>query len=175
MQPGDKVYLIGNPGRVGTLRNETDGVGARQKVLVDFDDGSDGFFLPGSLAKAAERPRGPVNMVRLGSFGFAADLRGAITAFRLSGRLANLIYSLNSTNTQFYAYQFRPVVQFLDSPCNGLLIADEVGLGKTIEAGLIWTELKARLDARRLLVVCPAALRDKWQRELDDLSWQLHQ
>ena len=78
MQPGDKVYLIGNPGRVGTLRNETDGVGARQKVLVDFDDGSDGFFLPGSLAKADERPRGPVNMVRRGSFGFAADLRGAV-------------------------------------------------------------------------------------------------
>jgi superfamily II DNA or RNA helicase len=168
MQPGDKVYLIANPGRTGTLRNETDGVGARLKVLVDFDDGSDGFFLPGSLAKATERPRGPVNMVRRGSFGFAADLRGAITAFRLSGRLANLIYSLNSSNTQFYAYQFRPVVQFLDSPCGGLLIADEVGLGKTIEAGLIWTELKARLDARRLLIVCPVALRDKWQRELDD-------
>jgi superfamily II DNA or RNA helicase len=168
VQAGDKVYLIANPGRFGTLRNETDGVGTRLKVLVEFDDGGDGFFLPGSLAKVAERPRGPVNMVRRGSFGLAADLRGAITAFRLSGRLANLIYSLNSTNTQFFAYQFRPVVQFLDSPCNGLLIADEVGLGKTIEAGLIWTELKARVDARRLLVVCPAALREKWQRELDD-------
>ena len=34
------------------------------------------------------------------------------------------------------------------SPSNGLLIADEVGLGKTIEAGLIWTELKARENAK---------------------------
>ena len=50
MQPGDKVYLIANPGRTGTLRNETDGVGPRIEVLVDFDDGSAGFFLPGSLA-----------------------------------------------------------------------------------------------------------------------------
>jgi superfamily II DNA or RNA helicase len=47
------------------------------------------------------------------------------------------------------------------------LIADEVGLGKTIEAGLIWTELKTRYDLQRLLVLCPAMLReDKWQLEL---------
>ncbi len=54
----------------------------------------------------------------------------------------------------------------LDSPVNGLLIADEVGLGKTIEAGLVWTELRARYDMRRLLVVCPAMLREKWRHEL---------
>jgi len=47
-----------------------------------------------------------------------------------------------------------------------LLIADEVGLGKTIEAGLLWTELRTRYDFRRLLVLCPAVLREKWQREL---------
>jgi superfamily II DNA or RNA helicase len=54
----------------------------------------------------------------------------------------------------------------LESPSGGLLIADEVGLGKTIEAGLIWTELRARRDARRLLVICPAMLCDKWRDEL---------
>lgn len=75
---------------------------------------------------------------------------------------------MNTTNTDFYAYQFKPVLNFLDSPCNGLLIADEVGLGKTIEAGLIWTEIRSRYDARRLLVVCPAMLRDKWKRELSE-------
>jgi SNF2 family DNA or RNA helicase len=47
-----------------------------------------------------------------------------------------------------------------------LLIADEVGLGKTISAIYIWKELQARGDARRLLVICPAALKDKWQYEL---------
>ncbi|GBO87322.1 hypothetical protein MSSD14B_09900 [Marinobacter salsuginis] len=93
-------------------------------------------------------------------------LRKEITYRRLSGKLANLIYSLNTTNTQFFPYQFKPVLQFLESPSDGLLIADEVGLGKTIEAGLIWTELRAREDARRLLVVCPAMLREKWVEEL---------
>src|SRR5690606_12087408 len=56
----------------------------------------------------------------------------------------------------------------LSSPSQGLLIADEVGLGKTIEAGLIWTELVARFDAHRLLVVCPKSLTEKWRQEL----WQ---
>ena len=58
------------------------------------------------------------------------------------------------------------MLNFLESPSNGILIADEVGLGKTIEAGLIWTELRARMDANRLLVVCPAMLREKWRSEL---------
>ena len=75
---------------------------------------------------------------------------------------------MEATNTDFYAYQFKPVVKILESPSNALLIADEVGLGKTIEAGLIWTELRSRFDMRRLLVLCPAALREKWCQELSN-------
>ena len=61
---------------------------------------------------------------------------------------------------------FKPVLNFLESTSRGILIADEVGLGKTIEAGLIWTELRARFDASKLLIICPAMLRDKWKAEL---------
>ncbi|WP_308645764.1 DEAD/DEAH box helicase [Ottowia beijingensis] len=137
-------------------------------MLVNFFDGSEDFFLPGALEKVDRTPQGPYEMILHGRFGRVHDLRGAITYYRLSGKLANLIYSLNSTNTQFLAYQFKPVLQFLDSPSNGILIADEVGLGKTIEAGLIWTELRARQDARRLLVACPAMLCEKWRHELNE-------
>ena len=73
---------------------------------------------------------------------------------------------METTNTDFYAYQFKPVVNFLGAPGKGIVIADEVGLGKTIEAGFIWTELHSRMDARRLLVLCPAMLQDKWKEEL---------
>ena len=79
----------------------------------------------------------------------------------MTGRLADMIYSMGATNTEFHAYQFKPVLKLLNSPSRGLLIADEVGLGKTIEAGLIWTELVARFDSRRLLVICPKALVQK--------------
>jgi hypothetical protein len=166
VQPGDKVRLIANPGRIGILGNETDGPPRRLRILVNFLDGDEQFVLEGQLEKIDKEATGPYGMVKAGRYGRVADLRGAITYYRLSGRLANLIYSLNTTNTQFLPYQFKPVLQFLDSPCNGILIADEVGLGKTIEAGLIWTELRARVDAKRLLVVCPAMLREKWRDEL---------
>lgn len=168
MQSGDKVRLIANPGRVGILGNETDGPPHRLRLLVNFLDGDEQFVLAGALEKVERESLGPYDLMARGRYGRAADLRGAITYYRLSGKLANLIYSLNTTNTQFLAYQFKPVLQFLDSPSNGILIADEVGLGKTIEAGLIWTELRARQDARRLLVICPAMLREKWKRELVD-------
>ena len=166
MKPGDKVRKKANPSRVGVLTGETSGSSARLRYLVVFSDGEE-FVLGESLeVVSGKSTQDPFDCIKQGRFGRVPDLRGAITFYRLSGKLANLIYSLNTTNTQFLPYQFKPVMQFLDSPSNGLLIADEVGLGKTIEAGLIWTELRARQDARRMLVVCPAMLRDKWKMEL---------
>lgn len=166
MKPGDKVRVRDNPSRVGTLSSEPPtGSDSRRRVLVNFDDGEE-YVLEASLEAIKRETKDPYELMRRGDYGHARDLRGAITFYRLSGKLANLIYSLNTTNTQFLPYQFKPVLQFLDSPSRGIVIADEVGLGKTIEAGLIWTELRARQNARRLLIVCPAMLREKWQEEL---------
>ncbi len=168
MKPGYKVRKKANPSRVGVLTGETSGTAARLRYLVVFPNGEE-FVLGDSLELVSGKgPQDSYDCIRQGRFGRVPDLRGAITFYRLSGNLANLIYSLNTTNTQFFPYQFKPVMQFLDSPSNGLLIADEVGLGKTIEAGLIWTELRARQDARRLLIVCPAMLKDKWKMELSN-------
>lgn len=165
MQPGDSVRIKANPSRVGILTNERSGPARRPRCLVDFS-GEQEWVLVNTLEKVQTKRVGPYELIQDGNFGGVSHLRGSITYQRLSGRLANLIYSLNVTNTKFFAYQFKPVLQYLDSPSNSLLIADEVGLGKTIEAGLIWTELKARQEARRLLVVCPAMLREKWRDEL---------
>lgn len=64
-------------------------------------------------------------------------------------------------------YQLVPVVMALEMPKVRIFIADDVGLGKTIEAGLIITELLARQRASRLLVICPANLREQWREALD--------
>src|SRR4051794_37361628 len=65
-------------------------------------------------------------------------------------------------------YQLDPVVRALTMPRANLLIADDVGLGKTIEAGLVVQELLLRHRARTVLVVCPAGLTVKWQEEMLD-------
>ena len=166
INPGDRVRLKDNPSREGTLSSHPPiGEGRRRKRVVDFPGGPEGVPESQLERVSQEVPDAYLYMSR-GQYGPAKELRGAITYCRLSGKLANLIYSLNTTNTQFHPFQFKPVLQYLDSPSRGLIIADEVGLGKTIEAGLIWTELRARQDARRLLVVCPAILRQKWVDEL---------
>ncbi len=63
-------------------------------------------------------------------------------------------------------YQLEPVAKALAMPRVHLLIADDVGLGKTIEAGLVVQEMLLRHRARRVLVVCPAPLTGKWRDEL---------
>lgn len=63
-------------------------------------------------------------------------------------------------------YQLDPVVRALSMPRVNLLVADDVGLGKTIEAGLVIQELLLRHRARTVMVVCPASLCVKWQEEM---------
>lgn len=104
--------------------------------------------------------------VRRGLYGRADDLRRLLTFEKLKGTLHDFLYSMESAKIEFLEYQFKPVLAFLNSPTERLLLADEVGLGKTIEAALIWLELQARRDARRLLVVCPKMLARKWRLEL---------
>lgn len=65
-------------------------------------------------------------------------------------------------------YQLDPVVRALQMPRVNLLIADDVGLGKTIEAGLVVQELLLRHRARTVLIVCPASLTLKWKDEMAD-------
>ncbi len=69
---------------------------------------------------------------------------------------------------QIKDYQLEPVAKALRMPRVALLIADDVGLGKTVEAGLVIQEMLLRHRARRVLVVCPASLTIKWREEMRD-------
>jgi superfamily II DNA or RNA helicase len=100
-------------------------------------------------------------------FGKKHDIARILTYHKINSNLSNIFYSMQASRTDFYAHQFKPVYKYIESLDGRLLIADEVGLGKTIEAGLIWLETKARRsDARRLLIVCPPMLQAKWKMEL---------
>lgn len=97
-----------------------------------------------------------------------AEFQRLITYQRLNREhpLRNNIYAFNASRTQFFPFQFKPLLKLLDSSTGRLLICDEVGLGKTIEAGLILLEERARRDIRTVLIVCPAGLKAKWITEL---------
>ncbi|NMM24765.1 MAG: DEAD/DEAH box helicase [Phycicoccus sp.] len=65
-------------------------------------------------------------------------------------------------------YQYVPLMMALRQDTVRLLIADDVGIGKTIEAALIASELLAQGTVKRLAVLCSPALAEQWQRELRD-------
>ena len=90
------------------------------------------------------------------------------TAFKIQSSNNSTISSLKASRTLFRPYQFKPLLKFLYSDNKRLLIADEVGLGKTIEAGHIMLELKARGEFHNALIICPMALRSKWATELNE-------
>ena len=70
------------------------------------------------------------------------------------------------SGVDIHAYQLEPLRRALQSPRTNLLLADDVGLGKTIEAGLVIQELLLRHRARSVIIVCPPSLSLKWQEEM---------
>jgi SNF2 family DNA or RNA helicase len=164
---GTQVRRIDNPAKQGATTGTVRPRGQVDYYGVRWQDGSLDYVAYDQLqSMSGVDVDDPYAVLESGQFGRAENLRRSLTYVHLSGRLANLVYSMGITNTEFFAHQYKPLLTLLDSPADGLLIADEVGLGKTIEAGIIWTELRAREDMRRLLVVCPAMLREKWRDEL---------
>lgn len=65
-------------------------------------------------------------------------------------------------------FQLVPLARAMRMPRVSLLLADDVGLGKTVEAGLILAELIRQRRIRRVLILTPAALRTQWQQEMEE-------
>ena len=81
---------------------------------------------------------------------------------------ANTISTLKASKTIFKPYQFIPLLKLLNSENKRIIVADEVGLGKTISAGHIVLELAARGELNSLLVVCLNSIQEKWIDELQN-------
>ncbi len=114
-----------------------------------------------SVEPAAFAPPDPE---KTGDFRSSRLLRDAIRlGFRSS---AGPFRCFGSIGVEPRPYQLVPLLMALKLDPVRLLIADDVGIGKTVEAGLIAAELIARGEADRLAVLCPPALAEQWQREL---------
>lgn len=82
--------------------------------------------------------------------------------------LDNLGGELSNSRTDLLPHQILLTHEVVKAQRRRFLIADEVGLGKTIETGMIIRELAFRGEGNRVLIVCPAGLTENWQRELRD-------
>lgn len=96
------------------------------------------------------------------------DLRIALTAYQINNPSSRNLYSLNAARIDFVPYQFRPALKMIQADSPRILVADDVGVGKTIEAGLILKEMEARSSLNSVLVICPRPLvaERKWQLEM---------
>ena len=97
-----------------------------------------------------------------------AEFHARLTSLLLSAPSSANLYSLHSGRVHYVPYQYRPVLKLLRADRPRLLIADDVGVGKTIEAGLILKELQARTEIKSVLILCPKPLvaEGKWRVEM---------
>ena len=160
---GDPVVKIDSDAH-GTVINVRSGRG-RVVYTVVFGDGTQSTVLEPDL-RADFDVSDPFERCKSGIFGSYSDYSKKNTTFKIKNSNNSTISSLKASRTLFRAYQFKPLLKFLNSPNRRLLVADEVGLGKTIEAGHIMLELKARKELRNVLIVCPKSLQEKWKAEL---------
>ena len=154
----DTVYLVGDPktrGMVFSVQN----VGDTVKYEV-FVDGGLRTFYKGQIAPVIDKVN--YNWVDINTF------QSYLSAYEINNPSAGNLYSLNSARIDFVPYQFRPALKMIKADEPRILIADSVGVGKTIEAGLIIKELEARSELDNVVVICPKPLvsEKKWEDEM---------
>lgn len=160
---GDKVILVDTNAR-GVVVEVKPFRRGRQNYRVAFSGEINDVLEPDLRADFDSTD--PFDCCKSGMFGSYADFSKINTTFKIQNSNNSTISSLKASKTLFRAYQFKPLLKFLNSPTRRILVADEVGLGKTIEAGHVMLELKARRELKNALIVCPKSLQHKWRAEL---------
>ncbi len=157
--PVSPLQLAGGaPQHLVTLTSvEDDALGEELQVIWEIEPGthiSEKAALPSPNGfDDPDRLDAFLDAVRWGASS-SADVRSLLSPFR--------------SGIEIEDYQLDPVVRAIQMPRANLLVADDVGLGKTIEAGLVVQELILRHRVRTVLVVCPAALQIQWRDQMRD-------
>lgn len=157
---GTPVIRKSNPTVIGVI-SAIRGSGDATEYQVMFMDTGFGTYYADQLLLANATPeRCNVSI---------DELKILLTAQQLCNPTNDQLYSLNAARVDFVPYQFRPALKMIHSERPRILVADSVGVGKTIEAGLILRELQARDEAfESVLIICPKPLvaEHKWRSEM---------
>ncbi|HSC27324.1 MAG TPA: DEAD/DEAH box helicase [Vicinamibacterales bacterium] len=165
MNSAEKVQRIGQRvrvrGRVWTIENVTPGIDCTALQLT-AEAGAAAVYtllIPFDRPRVLESRR-PLRVVRVRRW--LHEVRRMRASFRPAGGLE----AAATAGIRLLAYQLEPALAALRYGTTRILIADGVGLGKTIQACLLLLELRTRASDFRAIVLTPAGLRDQWQREL---------
>ncbi|WP_181311188.1 DEAD/DEAH box helicase [Nocardioides campestrisoli] len=157
-EPGMMVRLVARPETIGAVVSSAHGPGQTQYGV--FHDSAVHTYFASQIEQLA-RPSAATRVT-------APELHAALTATLLLDENSDYLHARNAGRIDFEPYQYRPVLKLVQADRPRILIADDVGVGKTIEACLILKELQARGRADSVLVVCPKPLvvDEKWRSEL---------
>lgn len=151
---GSMVTLVSDESKLGAVIGIN---GDKYSVLIDGAVQS--FYKEQIKLKVTDSAGDTISLDRV---------RAALTAYQINNPSSSKLYSLNSARIDFVPYQFRPALKLIKADSPRLLVADDVGVGKTIEAGLILKELEARSRVDSVLIICPRPLvsERKWELEM---------
>lgn len=154
IQIGNMVALVSDEDAVGVITAIENG-----KYFVFIDNKIQSFYKEQLKLIEKEEKSNLTSIKRV---------KYALTAYQINNPGSSNLYSLNTARIDFVPYQFRPALKLIKSDSPRLLIADDVGVGKTIEAGLILKELEARSNINSVLIICPRPLvaERKWVMEM---------
>ena len=152
------ICLVSNPEETGVVLSVAE-MGGTKKYSV-FIGGTLRTFYEGQIRPAQENPAY--------TFTDLQEFRSHLTSWQINHPSGTNLYSLNTARIDFVPYQFRPALKLIRADEPRILIADSVGVGKTIEAGLIIKELQARKELENILIICPKPLvsERKWELEM---------
>jgi len=151
---GDVVTLVSDIKEIGAITGID---GNKYTVLIN---GVAQTFYKEQIQPIRQKSKGNLLPVK--------KVRSYLTAYQINNPGNSNLYSLNSARIDFVPYQFRPALKMIKADSPRLLVADDVGVGKTIEAGLILKEMEARSNISSVLVICPRPLvaERKWVLEM---------
>jgi superfamily II DNA or RNA helicase len=170
-EPGDEILLNGTAaevirtyavGNLDYIRAYVEDAGVKTVCIDDVDIESKPDQLGELTPAAADQLHPDHEAVSAEWF----DLRSQALQLQIAHEQGQLL-SISNSLVRLEPYQLDAVNWVMQKLRQRALIADDVGLGKTIEAGLILKELTARNRADRVLFVVPAHLQKKWIRDMD--------
>jgi ERCC4-related helicase len=157
--PPERLHVgLGAPQHLVALSSvEDDGLGEELNVIWELEPGA--------------RLIGEVALPEPTGFDAPDQLNAFLDAVRWGASSSADVANIQSpfrSGIDIEDYQLDPVVRAIQMPRVNLLIADDVGLGKTIEAGMVALELIIRHRAKKILIVCPSSLQIQWREQMRD-------